>query len=238
MEAIVVIIVEDMQLIAEDISSKLKKHGMQVAGIYSTGEAALESLDSCVPDLILMDIQLAGALDGISTAKLIMDKFALPIIYLSDFIDNATVDRATKTLPANYLAKPFNESDLIRSINIAFTNAKESGKTKTGNLKDHVFVKTESGYLKLKYQDICYLQAGGAYSTIYTNDGKHLQTISMNHVLDQLDHKDFVRVHRSYAINVSKVTHIDGNVVSVGSYKVEMSKSMRDELITQLNFLK
>jgi DNA-binding LytR/AlgR family response regulator len=225
-------------LIAEDIAVKLKKHGMHVAAIYATGEEALESLSSSVPDLILMDIHLAGALDGISTAKLISDKVQLPIIYLSDFTDNATVDRAIKTLPANYLSKPFQESDLIRAINIAFTNSKGAGKTKYASLKDHVFVKTESGYSKLKYHDICYLQAGGAYCTIFTDDGKHIQTISMNHVLDQLDHKDFVRIHRSYAVNVSKVTHIDGNVVCVGNFKVEMSKSMRDELMTQLNFLR
>lgn len=231
-------IVEDMPFIAEDIASKLRKHNMEVVGVFEAGENAIAAVESLTPDLILMDIQLAGAMDGISAAKVITDKYPVPLIYLSDFIDGATVSRATKTLPANYLAKPFLESDLIRAINIAFANAQATGKVSPGVTRDHIFIKVDTGHMKLSFDDIYFVEASGAYCKIFTADKNYMQSISMNHVLDQLDPKVFVRIHRSHAVNINKVTGIDGNVVRVGAYKVEMSKTLRNDLLERLNFLK
>ncbi len=229
-------IVEDNMLIAEDIASKLQKNAMDVTGIYNTGESALASFTTSQPDLILMDIQLAGALDGISTAKLIADKHQVPLIYLSDFIDEQSVTRATKTFPLAYLAKPFNESDLIRSIQIAFASFKGSGKT--SNSRDHIFVKDEKNNLiKLPYNDIIYIEAKRAYCNIVTDSKILLQTVSMNHVVEQIGHHDFIKVHRGFVINIKKITGIEGNMITLGKHKVEMSKTMRSQVMERLNIL-
>lgn len=238
MEKINVLIVEDKQLIAHDIASKLRKHNMEVIGIFDTGEEALQSLEQKVPDLLLMDIQLAGALDGIATAKLITDKYPIPVVYLSDHVDNVTVQRATKTLPAAYLSKPFNEGDVVRAINIAFTNFKEMGKVPHNLLSNHIFIKTDTGHIKLAYDHIIYLEADRAYCKVITEDKTYIHTNSLNHVMEQINHKDFIRVHRSYVINVTKITEIEGNIIKLGKHQVEMSKSMREELIGKLKFLK
>jgi len=237
MEKIKVMIVEDMQLTAEDIASKLRKNDMEVSGMYDTGEDALASFQSHQPDLILMDVQLAGAYDGISTAKMITEKYSVPVIYLSDFVDKPTVQRATKTLPSAYLGKPFNEDELIRATHIAFARFKASGKTSNAN--DHIFVKAEKGGLvKLPYADIVYIEADRSYCKIVTDDKVLVQTVNMNQVVDQIAHKDFVKVHRSYVININKVTGLDGNVIRLGKHQVEMSKAMRDDVISRLNILK
>jgi DNA-binding LytR/AlgR family response regulator len=238
MEKINVIIVEDNVLIAERLQSMLIKHEMEVMGIYNRGEDVLQALEERLPDLILMDIQLAGAMDGISTAMVISEKYSLPIIYLTDFEDEKTVDRALKTRPANYLGKPFNEMELIRAINIAFTNFKETGKPKKSILANHIFVKVENIYKKIALDDIVYLEADGAYCNLYTDDQRYIQCISMNHVLEQLDKDNFIRIHRSYVINANRITELDGNQVKLGNYKVDMSRSMRDELVENLRFLK
>ena len=236
MEKISVMIVEDMQLVADDIASKLRKHGMEVTGIYNTGEDAIASFETDHPDLVLMDIQLAGAYDGISTAKLITDRYHVPLIYLSDFIDEQTVGRATKTLPQNYLAKPFNEGDLIRAIHLAFANFKASGKTTDS--KDHIFVKDEKNALiKLQYADILYIKANRAYCSVVTEDRTLLLTVSMNHVVDQIGHRDFVKAHRSHVVNIRKVTGIEGNILRLGKHEVEMSTALRNEVMSKLNIL-
>lgn len=237
MERIKVMIVEDKQLIAEDMASKLKKHNIDVTGIYSSGENALEALESDIPDLVIMDIQLAGAVDGISAAKMMTDKHPIPVIYLSDHVDDTTVERAFRTQPASYLQKPFVESDLIRTVKLTFSNSKELGKSIRG-FADHIFIKIDTAQTKVLYDDIFYLQADGAYCTVFTAEKGHLQAISMNHVLDQLDHKNFVRIHRSHVVNITKVSRVDGNVLTLGKYKVEMSKSMRENVLKRLNFLK
>jgi DNA-binding LytR/AlgR family response regulator len=236
MEKINVMIVEDVPLVAEDIAAKLRANGMNVTGIHHSGEHALASFALERPDLILMDIQLAGALDGISTAQIISGKYSVPLIYLSDHTEKSTVGRAKETRPAAYLAKPFNESDLIRTIEIAFNNFRSAGQT--SNIKDHIFVKKGHSMVKLSYSEIVCIEADRAYCTLITEDGeKYLQSVSMNHVVEQLGHNDFVRVHRSHVVNVKKVTGIEGNIVRLGNHAVEMSKSMRDELISRLNIL-
>lgn len=230
-------IVEDELMIADDMASKLKRHSIEVTGIHRSGEKALEAIDTDRPDVVIMDIQLDGAVDGISAAKLITARHPVPVIYLTDHVDNKTVERAAKTIPANYLQKPFVESDLVRAVKLAFSNAKKLGKA-VGVSADHVFLKINNVQTKVMYDEIYYLEADGAYCKVFTKDKPHVQILSMNHVLEQLNSKVFVRVHRSYAVNIDKVEKVDGNVLTLGNYKVEMSKSMRDDLMVRLNFLK
>lgn len=238
MEKIKVLIVEDSGLIAEDIASRLRNHNMDVIGIHARGEDAIESLDEAVPDLIIMDIQLAGAMDGISVAQVINENFSIPIIYLSDHVDKTLIERAKQTFPASYLQKPFNEGELVRVLEIAFTNWQERKERHRNILRNHIFIKDGSSYIKLAYNDIIYLQADRAYCSIVTEQKTFIQSNNMSYVLGQLNHRDFVQVHRSYAVNASKITELEGNIIRLGEHTVEMSKGMRDDLIGKLKFLK
>lgn len=238
METIRVLIVEDKLLIAEDIASRLTKHGMEVVSMCTTGEEALDVVKETTPDLILMDIQLAGAMDGISTAQMILSDQSIPIIYLSDFVDAATLDRAKKTNPANYLSKPFNEQDLIRSIDIAFTNTRQQG-SKNKPLKEYVFLREKNqAYIKLAYNDILYLEADRAYCHVVTDKSVYTLTNNMNHVYEQLQHRDFLKVSRSYVVNSNRITSLNGNMILLGDKEVQMSKEYRDSLLEKLNILK
>lgn len=239
MEKIKVLIVEDSGLIAEDIASRLKTHNMEVIGIYAQAEDAIESLDEAIPDLIIMDIQLGGAMDGISAAQVINENFSIPIIYLSDHVDKNLIERAKKTFPASYLQKPFNEGELVRVLEIAFTNWQERKDRNQNILRNHIFIRDGQSYVKLSYNDIIYLEADRAYCNIVTGQKTYIQSNNMSYVHGQLNHRDFVQVHRSFVINVNKITEIEGNIIRLGDYhKVEMSKGMRDDLIGKLKFLK
>lgn len=238
MSKIKVLVVEDSALIAEDIAGKLGKHHFEVMEIFDRGEDALEFLKKNQPDLVLLDIRLAGALDGISTGYMIQSNYALPIIYLSDLSDAATVNRAKQTRPANYLTKPFNEADLVRAIDLAFNNFITQPSAGPGNRADHIFVKNDNSFTKVSLSDILFLHADRSYCNIVTEDRVFIQSVSMNHVYDQINNKDFVRIHRSYVVNVSKVTAIEGNMVRLGKHSLEMSKGMREDLISRLTFLK
>lgn len=239
MQKIRVFIVEDSSLFAADIAARLQKHGMEVVHICGSGEEALHQLPITTPDLILMDIHLSGALDGISTAALIRKEYSIPIIYLSDYTDNTHVQRARKTFPAAYLSKPFHEPDLIRALEIAFTNTQQTEHTQTRpRLPDHIFVKDGHTYLKVALAEIVYLQADRAYCKIITEHKSITESNSMKHVLQQIQHQDFVQVHRSYAININHITGIDGNIIRLGEHSVEMSHSMREDFMSKLKFLR
>jgi len=238
MGKIKVLVVEDSALIAEDIAMKLRKHHFDVVGICDTGEEALEYLKKNEPDLALLDIRLAGALDGISTAYIIQNTYALPIIYLSDLSDAQTLHRAKQTRPANYLTKPFNEADLVRAIDLAFSNFSSQPAQAGAPKADHIFVKNDNTFVRVLLKDILYLHADRSYCNIVTEYKTYVQSVSMNHVFEQINNKDFIRIHRSHVVNVNKVTGIEGNLVKLGNHTLEMSKSMRDELIGRLTFLK
>jgi PAS domain S-box-containing protein len=114
-----VLIVEDETITALDIKAILINLGYRVADVASTGENAIGIVDAEEPDLILMDIRLAGKLSGIETAEKILATHNIPIIYLTAHSEAETVDLAKKTMPYGYIIKPFTERGLQTTIEIA-----------------------------------------------------------------------------------------------------------------------
>jgi PAS domain S-box-containing protein len=114
-----ILIVEDEKIVAWDIKERLEGLGYQIAARAISGEAAIVSLAQTKPDLVLMDIQLPGQLNGIETAKIIYDQFNIPVVYLTAHSDEKTLQAATATNPFGYLLKPFQSRELHSTIQIA-----------------------------------------------------------------------------------------------------------------------
>ena len=107
-----VLIVEDELLVARDIEQQLRELGYQPVGSATHGEHALELVAELRPDLVLMDIQLAGQMDGIAAAQFIRTRFALPVVFLTAFTADDVLARAKLTEPFGYILKPFSEREL------------------------------------------------------------------------------------------------------------------------------
>ena len=147
------------------------------------------------------------------------------------------VERAKKTYPANYLSKPFHEPGLVRAIEIAFNNAKES--RDTGQVDAHIFVRTENqGFIRLAYKEIQFLEAARSYCKVVTDRATYMLCSSMNQVQDMLGNKDFVRVHRSHVVNTKRITRLEGNILYLDDTKIDMGKEYREELLNNLKFVK
>lgn len=114
-----VLVVEDEKIIAKDIESTLKRIGHESAGSVSKGEDAVTVAETTKPDLILMDITLKGELDGIEAAKIINDRFGIPIVYITAHQDEATIEKTKGTNPYGYITKPLDDRDLSTAINSA-----------------------------------------------------------------------------------------------------------------------
>ena len=119
MEQKSILIVEDEQIAALDLQETLQSLGYQVTGTASTGEQAVAMTDTEVPDLILMDIHLAGEMSGIEAAEKILAHHSVPIIYLTAYADPELVERAKKTRPYGYIIKPYDERGIRTEIEIA-----------------------------------------------------------------------------------------------------------------------
>jgi len=114
-----ILIVEDEAIVADDIRQTLKSLGFSVTGTAKSGEIAVTMVTETQPDLILMDIHLAGAMDGVQAAREIHRTSDVPIIYLTAYADRELLDRAKLTSPYGYIVKPYNERELHSVIEMA-----------------------------------------------------------------------------------------------------------------------
>jgi PAS domain S-box-containing protein len=114
-----ILIVEDESIVALDMRGRLTEMGYAVVGIAASGEAALALADQKRPDLVLMDIKLQGDLDGVDTAELLRKTQDIPIIFITAFADNRTLSRAKINQAFGYILKPFQEREVLISIEMA-----------------------------------------------------------------------------------------------------------------------
>ncbi|MBR8828963.1 MAG: response regulator [Gomphosphaeria aponina SAG 52.96 = DSM 107014] len=142
-----ILIVEDELLIAKSLARKLKKMDYTVVGIVSSGAAAIERASETQPDIILMDIVIKGEIDGITTAAKIREKYNIPVIYITAYADDETLERAEKTGSYGYILKPFKERELHAIIKIALNKHQELAKTVAAS-------KEKSRYLSIAAHDL------------------------------------------------------------------------------------
>lgn len=120
-----IMVVEDEEILRLGTTLHLKSFGYEVVGNFSSGEEAIDKLLDIKPDVVLMDIELAGNWDGIKTAGKIKERWDVPIIYVSVHADSKTIDYAKSTKPFRYMRKPFNDEELQFTIEMAVKTHKK-----------------------------------------------------------------------------------------------------------------
>ncbi|HEY3459126.1 MAG TPA: response regulator [Bryobacteraceae bacterium] len=153
-----VLIVEDELINATVIEHQLRKLGYSVAGMATSGEEALELAQRTKPDVVLMDIQLEGQMDGVETAITIREKLDVPVVYLTGTSDEQTMERARVTEAYGYLHKPFQERDVHSTLQLALYKAEMEARvrderkwfaTTLRHITDAVIVADATGAVKL-----------------------------------------------------------------------------------------
>ena len=130
MNSIKVLILEDEPIIAEHIKDILWQDIYKVVGLAHSKEEAIQLLDSTPPDIALLDINLGNNLDGIEVAEYINAHIHIPFLYLTSYSSKIILEKVKHTFPMGYIVKPFNESDVTTSIEIALSNYKIINKKK------------------------------------------------------------------------------------------------------------
>lgn len=119
MSEVSVLVVEDEALIAHDLERTLRRLGYGVSGVVADGKGAIAAASSTRPAVVLMDIKLKGAMDGVDAARVIRDEVDAPIVFLTSHSDDHTLSRASEVRPEGYVMKPFVERDLRVAIELA-----------------------------------------------------------------------------------------------------------------------
>ena len=234
-------VVEDELIIARTILNTLDELGYAHCGPAINYTEAMEMLEKNKPDLLLLDIQLSGKKDGMDVAEKLNEFYQLPFIFLTANSDGETIDRAKKVKPHAYIVKPFTKEELYAAIEIAFSNFTGSRhdanprQTDTFPAKDYMFVRDGYLFRKISFSELSYLESEANYVTLHLLSHKRVMVRStLNDFIGQLDLKTFIRVHRSYSVNIHLIDDISPTEVSVSGVKIPIGRSYRESLLKAL----
>ncbi len=235
-----VLIVEDDMIIAANISLQLSKLGYEITGIESRGEEAIIHARLNTPDLVLMDINLKGSIDGIETAYAMQNTSDIPIVYITANNDEATFAKAKKTHPFAFIAKPINMRALHRTLALVEEQINKRNKTESEKeeiiefLNDRIFIRHHGQMVKLLLEEILFVEADRNYCHIVTSKQTYLLTATLKVMHDKLPGSIFVRVHRSYIVNITQLDVVAESHVEINRKVIPLSKSYKDALLKHL----
>lgn len=243
-----ILVVEDEMIIGAKVSMQLENLGYEVTGILPRGEEAIYHVKDNPVDIILLDINLKGDIDGIETARQIQKIHSeIPVIYLTANGDDATFNRAKSTRPAAFISKPFKQLDLQRAIELAICRMAEyeTGPVATSEnhdeqhfiLRDRIFIRSKDKMIKIMVTDILYIEADRNYSRIFTKDKEYLLSVTLKTIEEKLSDNLFVRVHRSYVINIAQVDEVAESFVIISNKAIPMSGGLKENLLAKIQTL-
>lgn len=252
MSKINVLVVEDESIVSKDIQHSLKKLGYNVVGASATAERAIEMAQTENPDVVLMDIMLKGEMNGIEAAEEIRKTCAIPVIFLTAYADESTLSKAKITEPYGYILKPFKEIDLHTTIEMAiYKHGKEQEIVKQRDLlfslvenrdvnqQGYIFVKSNSKLVKLKNEDIYYIEALKDYVVIHTLDARYTIHSTMKDMDQKMGDDEFVRVHRSFIVRLDKISTIEYPNLTLENLDklIPIGGSYRDDLNNRIKLV-
>jgi DNA-binding LytR/AlgR family response regulator len=248
-----ILIAEDEGITALSLEDELQLEGYNVAGIADNGEEAVHIMKTQTVDLALLDIHLKGDWDGIETAQQLKAIKNIPLIYLTAYSDNITLERAKQTAPAAYLIKPYQPRHLMLTIELALHNfafhktpadinslkneTPETAKETLLYFNDAVFIKQAYKFIKINLSDVLYLEAEGNYTHIFTQNKKYTLRYTLVATLEKLHHPHFVRVHRSFAINTYHVENFSDDMLYLGDKEIPLGRNYKEDFFRHFDFL-
>jgi two-component system, response regulator PdtaR len=251
-----ILIVEDEMLIARDLEALLTDWGFKVVGVAGAGEEAYSLYLLHEPDLMLIDIQLYSGMDGIELVQQCNVIRRIPVIYLTGQADHQTIERAKTTNPAAYLFKPFDEKQLLVSIELALTNFEKKETPQyltTANesldnsikltadsilrMDEHVFIRHQVRFVKFGIDELLYLEADRNHTFLVTKKQKFIIRLPLTTVIEKLKDENVVRVHRSFAVNVVNVEEFSDSEIIISSKNISLTPNYRDDFLKRFDVL-
>lgn len=242
MSQLKILIVEDDPMIAESVQDIIGILRHEIVGVADDAEKAIAICNENLPDLALLDIQIGGDIDGVDLADLLNQNFEIPFIFTTAFADNETISRAKSKGPYGYLVKPYGIKEMNAAIEVAMSAYERFKKAKDNQaisrvIQDSIFLKVDSKLIKVKINDILYIEAKGDYALFKTAEKGFIVHTTMKRVEERLSDHNFVKVHRSYVINLSKIVDIEESNLLIEHKVIPISRANKEALIERLNLL-
>ena len=246
-ESVKIFAFEDDFFHQENLKLSLNELGYSLVGLEDKAESALPKVQSAKPDIVLLDINLAGKKTGIDLGHQINAELPTPIIYVTSFADSSTFKKASYTHPYAYLTKPVETFALQSSIELALqhlngTEQAESTKDWESDVffRNCFFVKIGQKLVKIQPEEVQFIEvSGNRYCQVHTADRKAHIRATLNEIQEKLAPSPFIRVHRSYLINPIHLEAIhEGNQsLLIGKNEIPLGKTYKEFFYERLRKL-
>lgn len=239
MDQINVLVIEDNANEKETLLKVLHDNNYNVVGVATSHKEALELFCSTKIDIVIVDIFLNGAPEGITFAETlsILPNQSKPFVFLTSTTDRSIFERAKLTNPFSYLLKPFNELELLYALELAIEKFYAQNDVFLGDEEDTIisneflFIKKGKSLKKVAISNILYIEVEEKYCNIITEKEKFVILISLTKILELLNPNLFYRTHRNYIVNSDKIIEIvpvDNLIILTGNHKITLSDKYKD----------
>lgn len=207
-----ILIVEDEIIIADFIQATLNKEGFKHVEMAHKTITAIEAFKNFQPEIIILDINLHGENSGIELAKS-TNKNAT-VIFLTGQYDESLMSKALATNPESYLTKPIKKDDLLAAIKLSILRKQIKSIT----------IKDGYDFIKINHDAILFVKSDNNYIDIQTTSKKHSVRQSLEGFLEEIANPNFIRVHRSYIVNSSKIQKKTNSSLFIENQEIPFSK--------------
>ena len=245
-----ILVTEDESIVRKDIERCLGNLGYNVIASADNGEDAISMAMKHKPDLALMDIMIKGDMNGIAAAEEIKRNMDIPVVFLTAYADEGTLNEAKMAEPHGYILKPFKDVDIQTAIEMALhKHSKEREmKQETDFLRsmaehkedsDVIFVKNRSRLVRVKNEDLLFVEALKDYVVVHTRTESYTIHSTMKDVETKLGGKEFLRVHRSFIVNIEAIESIKYAMITIDGMdkEIPVGGSYKDSLADRINLL-
>ncbi len=224
------VIIEDLQVAADFLKKCCEKSGqVTVKHHFLNVSDALTYLNEHAVDLLFLDVEMPGAtgfdlLDQIAYSPKVILTTSKPEYAYDAFQYNVT----------DFLKKPFTYQRFLESLQ-KISASMDHSPAQTG--LDHIYIKTEGKLVRLNNSDILFIESMGDYVKFVTSDKKYITHNTIKNLEDKVNKESFMKVHRSYIININKIDDIRENDLFIKGNEIPVSKAHKPEVMKRLNII-
>ncbi|KAB2814872.1 LytR/AlgR family response regulator transcription factor [Phaeocystidibacter luteus] len=216
-----ILVVEDERILAETIIGMVEDLGHHVVASASSIAKAEECIYRGGFDLAILDINLKHGDEGIKLGKILYEK-QIPFFFLTSYSDKRTLSLAKAVRPGSYVVKPFTEKDLYVAIEMTAENIDDE--------QSSVVVRKGNTHVRINTDDIEFLKAENIYTEIHTREKVWLKRSSLKDLIDEMEEMRFVQTHRSFAVNIEKVTGWSSHTIHINEKEIPVSRRLWDDI--------
>lgn len=246
-EKVRVLVIEDNMIIAADVSMQLTKLGYDIVSIHTKAESALEYLEKDLVDVVLMDIELAGKMNGIEAAVHILNTSKTPVIFLTSNTDDSTFQKALEAKPFAFVPKPLRIAELERTLQLVVSRRQieevsifeKQDNDHLTYMEDRLFIRHKNQMIKVNLSEIQFAKADRNYCKLQTDKQSFYLSIPLISIEAKLPSDQFIRVHRSYLVNIKKIESVNENLeyLSIEGNEIPISRRLKDEVAKRIKMV-